>query len=231
MKPTLVEQYGLPPAEIEVRSFQIIDRLVPAERLPFDPGGQAVARRMIHAAGDPDLAPCIRVSAGAAAAGVAALQRGCPILTDVRMIAVGINAAMTARLGNRIVSMIDDPRVPARARAEGTTRAVAAVRLHAGELDGAIVAIGNAPTALLALLDLVDAGACRPALIVGTPVGFVNAAESKDELVQRDVPHVTILGYRGGSAVAVAAVNALLKIATDQAAPGAHYRPEPGAAP
>lgn len=224
MKQTLVERYGMPPAEIEVKSFQIIDQLVPGHLLPFDAGGQAVAKRMIHAAGDPDIAAHIRIPDGSAAAGVAALRRGCPVFTDVRMISVGINGTMAAQLGNEIVCMMDDPRVPARAKAEQTTRAIAAVRLYADRLDGAIVAIGNAPTALLALLDLVDAGACRPALIVGTPVGFVNAAESKDELILRDVPYVTLLGYRGGSAVAVAALNALLKIATDQAEPGAHYR-------
>lgn len=224
MKQTLVERYGLHPAEIEVRSFQIIDELVPAHLLPFDEGGRAVARRMIHAAGDPDLAGYIRVPDGAAAAGVAALQRGCPIFTDVRMIAVGTNSTMAGKLGNRIVWMMDNPGVPDKARGEQTTRAIAAVRLYADQLDGAIVAVGNAPTALLALLDLVDAGLCRPAFIVGTPVGFVNAAESKDELVLRDVPYATLLGYRGGSAVAVAALNALLKIATDQAEPGAHYR-------
>lgn len=224
MKQTLVARYGLHPAEIEVRSFAMIDRMVPDHLLPFDEGGKALAKRMIHAAGDPDLAPHIRVPDGAAAAGVRALQQGRPIFTDVRMISVGVSPAMTGKLGNDVICMMDDERIPAKARAEQTTRAIAAVRLFADRLDGAIVAIGNAPTALLALLDLVDEGVCRPAFIVGTPVGFVNAAESKGELVLRDVPHATVLGYRGGSAVAVAGVNALLKIATDQAEPGAHYR-------
>lgn len=221
---SLVEQYGMHPAEIEVRSFQIIDELVPTDALPFDEGGRAVAKRMIHAAGDPGLAPEIRVTDGGADAAVAALRRGAPIFTDVRMIAVGINGSMAGKLGCAITCMMDDSRVPGKAKAEQTTRAIAAIRLYADQLDGAIVAIGNAPTALLALLDLVDAGVCRPAFIVGTAVGFVNAAESKDELVKRDVPYATILGYRGGSPAAVAAVNALLKIATDQAEPGAHYR-------
>lgn len=224
MRQTLVERYGMHPAEIEVKSFQIIDELVPDASLPFDEGGKAVAKRMIHAAGDPDIAPFIRVPDGSAAAGVTALQRGCPIFTDVRMISVGINSSMTGKLGNSITCMIDDPRVPAKAKEEQTTRAIAAVRLYADQFNDAIVAIGNAPTALLALLDLIDQGVCRPAFIMGTPVGFVNAAESKDELILRPLHYATLLGYRGGSAVAVAGLNALLKIATDQAAPGQHYR-------
>ncbi len=222
MKTTLVERYGLPPAEIEIQSFHTVDRLVSAHLIPTDPAEGAVVRRLIHAAGDPDIAGSVRLSAGAVAAGVAALQQGCPIFTDVHMISVGISTAMAARHGNRVACLMDHPEAPARAKADGTTRSIAAVRLHAAALHGAVVAIGNAPTALLALLDLVDAGVCRPALIVGTPVGFINAAESKDELMQRDVPYVTIQGYRGGSAAAVAAVNALLKAATGQLAPGAH---------
>lgn len=224
MSQTLVERYGMHPADIEVRSFQIIDELVPDHLLPFDAGGKALAKRMIHAAGDPDLTGHIRVTPGAAAAGVAALQRGCAIFTDVRMILAGINTSMTGTLGNTVTCVMDDLRVPAKAKAEQTTRAIAAIRLYAEQLTGSIVVIGNAPTALLALLDLVDEGRCRPALVIGTPVGFVNAAESKDELVQREIPYATLLGYRGGSAIAAAATNALLKIATDQAEPGAHYR-------
>lgn len=224
MKETLVERYGMHPADIEARSFATIDKLVPEGALPFDPWGQALAKRVIHAAGDPDLAGSIRISQGAAAVGVAALGEGHPIFTDVRMIAAGINAGMVQKVGSQVICLMDDPRVPDKAREERTTRAVAAVRLWADGLDGAVVAIGNAPTALLALLDLVDAGRCRPAMIIGTPVGFVNAAESKDELIQRDVPYATVLGYRGGSAMATAAVNALLKIVTGQAEPGAHFR-------
>lgn len=220
----LTERYGMHPADIEVRSFAVIDELVPADLLPPDPWARLVAKRMIHAVGDPDLARVIRMAEGAVSAGVAALRAGCPLFTDVRMAAAGINAAMTARLGNAVRCMGDDPRVPAKATAERTTRAIAGVRLHAAELEGAVVAIGNAPTALLALLDLVDEGVCRPALVIGTPVGFVSAAESKDELVQRSIPYITALGYRGGSAMAAAAANALLKIATDQAEPGAHIR-------
>ncbi|MHB9144473.1 MAG: precorrin-8X methylmutase [Symbiobacteriia bacterium] len=224
MRQTLVERYGMHPADIEVRSFQIIDELVPENLLPPDDGGKALAKRMIHASGDPNIAGHIRVSPGAVEAGIAALRRGCAIYTDVRMVSVGINAGMAGILGNTTTCLMDDPRVPERARSDGTTRAVAAVRLYAEQLSGSIMVIGNAPTALLALLDLMDEGRCRPALVIGTPVGFVNAAESKEELLKRDVPCATLLGSRGGSAMAAAAVNALLKIATGQARPGDHYR-------
>ncbi len=232
MSQTLVERYGLAAADIEERSFQIIDRLVPGDLLPADPADRAVAKRIIHAAGDPGLAPLIAIAPGAVAGGVAALRRGCPILTDVRMVAVGVSRDLAGKFGNPIVCLLDDARVPAKARAEGTTRAVAAVRLRAADLAGAVVAIGNAPTALLALLDLVDAGVggC-PALVVGIPVGFVNAAEAKEELVGRKVPYITVRGHRGGSPLAAAAVNALLKLATGLGGPGDHYRERDRAAP
>lgn len=215
MSKSLVERYGLDPAVIEELSFAIIEERIPY-LLPADPAARAVYKRIIHTTGDPQLAAEIRVSPGAVAAGVAALRRGAPILTDVQMVAAGVNSSLAARLGCTLTSMIADPRVPDRARAEQTTRAVAAVRLHAGALDGAVVAIGNAPTALLALLDLVDAGQCRPALIVGMPVGFVNTAEAKAELMERLIPYITIPGTRGGSPVAAATVNALLKVAAEQ---------------
>lgn len=200
------------PEEIERKSFEIIQGLLP------DLTGTAEERRvkvrMIHAAGDPSIAPDLQLHPRAVQAGVEALRRGATIFTDVRMISVGISPGHTRQLGVGVECMMDHPGVIERAKADGTTRAIAAVRIYAPRLDGAVVAIGNAPTALLALLDLVDAGVCRPALIVGTAVGFVNAAESKDELVLRDVPYITLRGWRGGSAVAVAALNALLRQAT-----------------
>lgn len=214
-KMTLIEQYGLPPNEIEERSFHIIKGLLPD--LDGTPAERLIKVRMIHAAGDPGILPELHIAPGAVASGIQALKSGASIFTDVRMIAVGISPGHCQKLGTEIESMYDRPDVAAKARAEGTTRAVAAVRLYGERLDGQIVAIGNAPTALLALIDLVDAGVCRPALIIGTPVGFVNAAEAKDELKQRDLPYITLTGWRGGSAVAVAAANAILRLAT-----GAH---------
>lgn len=211
---TLVERYGFPPEEIEAKSFGIIEGGLPPNS--WSQGERRVAVRMIHAAGDPSIATEIRFHPEAVARGVGALQGGSPIYTDVKMVAAGISAPLVDRLGSRVSCFIDDPRAAERARSEGTTRAVAAMRLLAPHLAGSLVAIGNAPTALLALLDLVDAGLAPPALVVGTPVGFVSAAESKEELVRRGVPYISLLGTRGGSPVAVAAVNALLRLAAEE---------------
>lgn len=211
MGTSLVERYALPPEEIEARSFSIIETLLPPLDLP--PEARPVLVRMIHAAGDASLAPDVRVHPQAVAAGVAALRGGAPIFTDVKMVASGIDAARAARLGCAVRCVIDEPGVAERARAEGTTRAVAAVRLMGPAMAGSVVAVGNAPTALLALLDLIDGGMAPPALVVGIPVGFVAAAEAKAELARRAVPHITILGARGGSPLAAAAVNALLRLA------------------
>ena len=158
----------------------------------------------------------MRFSPGAVEVGLAALQKGPDVLTDVRMVEMGISKALLqgANLGTRC--LIDAPEVAARARREGTTRSVAAVRELAPQVDGAVVAIGNAPTALLALLDLIDEGQVNPALVIGMPVGFVACAESKDELVKRNVPYITIEGRRGGSSAAAATVNALLDLLKTQ---------------
>lgn len=206
-------RYGLPPEEIEARSLAIVEALLPPGG--WDAGERRVAARMIHAAGDPSLAGAIRISPGAVAGGVAALRAGRPIFADVGMVAAGISRALAGRLGSAVRCLLEAPGVAERAAAEGTTRAAAAVRLAAADLGGAVVAVGNAPTALLALLDLLDAGLPPPALVVGTPVGFVSAAESKAELAARRAPHVTVLGTRGGSPLAAAAVNALLRLAAD----------------
>ncbi len=150
-----------------------------------------------------DLPADMRWSDGAGTMGRAALKAGKPILTDARMVAEGI---IRRRLtgGNPVLCTLGA--VP---EAKGTTRSAAAIDLWIPHLDGAVVAIGNAPTALFRLLDLIKAGAPRPALILGFPVGFVGAAESKAALAESDLPHVTLLGRRGGSAMAAAAVNAL----------------------
>ena len=141
------------------------------------------------------------------------LLRGkAPVVTDVRMVEMGISKALL-RDANVVTSCaIDVPEVADRARRDGTTRSVAAIRELAPRIDGSVCAIGNAPTALLALLDLIDAKEVSPALVIGMPVGFVACAESKDELVKRDIPHITILGRRGGSSAAAATVNALLDL-------------------
>lgn len=196
------------PAEIYARSFATIRAEADLARLPADI--EPVAVRLIHACGMTDLAADLRFSAGLAAAARGALVRGAPVLADTRMTAM---AVIRKRLpaGNDIVCTLDDERVPALAAARGTTRSAAAVELWRARLAGALVAIGNAPTALYALLEALDAGAPAPAAILAFPVGFVGAAESKAELAanSRGVPFLTLAGRRGGAAMAGAAVNAL----------------------
>jgi precorrin-8X/cobalt-precorrin-8 methylmutase len=218
---SLVEQYALPAGQIEPRSMAIIQGLLP----PSDDSQQALAvvHRIVHTTGDLSLADQIKFHQAALPAGIQALKTGCAIITDVHMVEAGISRPLMEKLGCSLHCVIDHPEVYAMADSAGVTRSIAAMRWLAQPtssggpvLDGAIVAIGNAPTALLALLDLVDAGVVRPALIVGVPVGFVAAAESKKELMDRDTPYITLPGTRGGSTIAVATVNALLRLAAGQ---------------
>ncbi|MDP6549710.1 MAG: precorrin-8X methylmutase, partial [Dehalococcoidia bacterium] len=161
----------------------------------------------------------VRFSPGAVERGVAALRGRAQVITDVRMVEVGISKAL---LSSRKVStrcVIANPEVAARAQKERTTRSVAAMRELAPYMDGAVVAVGNAPTALLAVLDLVNQGRAAPALVIGMPVGFVACAESKEELLSSSVPHICIREYRGGSSAAAATVNTLLSLAEEPGAP------------
>jgi precorrin-8X/cobalt-precorrin-8 methylmutase len=144
--------------------------------------------------------------------GLEALKSGAEVITDVRMVEMGISKALLRSCQVSTRCLIDTPEVATRAKREGTTRSVAAIRELASYLNGAVVAVGNAPTALLALLDLVDEEDIAPALIIGMPVGFVACAESKDELAKRPLSYITILGRRGGSSAAAATVNALLDL-------------------
>jgi precorrin isomerase len=166
--------------------------------------------RVIHACGMVDVARDIRFSDGAGTAGRTALANGAPILCDARMVADGVTRSRLPA-ANEVLCLLGDPSVPELARTIGNTRSAAAVELWRPWLEGSIVAIGNAPTALFYLLEMLDAGAPRPALILGFPVGFVGAAESKAMLAadSRGVPYVIVEGRRGGSAMAAAAVNAL----------------------
>ncbi len=168
-----------------------------------------VAIRMIHACGMVDLTDDIRFSPGFAAAAREALAGGAPILCDARMVASGITRSRL-RADNEVICTLGHDTTPDLARRLGTTRSAAALELWRDRLGGAVVAIGNAPTALFRLLELLDEGAPAPAAAIGVPVGFVGAAESKDALAARhDLPHLTVRGRRGGSAMATAAVNAL----------------------
>lgn len=214
---TLVEKYALLPEEIDRQSLVMVAdslrgddsaaRLSDAERY--------VLHRIVRAEGDPAIAGDVRFSDGAVAAALKSLRETRRVVTDVRMVQVGISRAALARRGVATACLIDAPEVAERARREGTTRSVAAVRELAPQMDGAVLAIGNAPTALLALLDLIDAGQVAPAMVIGMPVGFVACPESKAELAAREAPHITILGRRGGSSAAAATVNALLDLLED----------------
>lgn len=181
-----------------------------AELARFGPEEEPVAVRMIHAAGLVELAACIRFSAGFAVAGRAALEAGAPILCDARMVSEGITRArLPAR--NEVICTLQDARVPDMAGRLGTTRSAAALELWRPHLGGSVVAIGNAPTALFHLLNMLEDPACpRPAAIIGCPVGFVGAVESKQALWDTaPAPCAIVSGRLGGSAITVAAVNAL----------------------
>ncbi|MBU9279424.1 precorrin-8X methylmutase [Burkholderia multivorans] len=194
--------------EIYRQSFATIRAEADLSRIP--PDLEKLAVRVIHACGMVDVVYDLRFSEGAGAAGRAALAAGAPILCDARMVAEGITRARLPA-GNRVLCTLNAPEVPDLARQLCNTRSAAALELWRPHLAGSIVAIGNAPTALFHLLDMIDAGAPRPALILGFPVGFIGAAESKALLADdsRGVPYVALLGRRGGSAMAAAAVNAL----------------------
>lgn len=196
--------------EIYRDSFATIRAEAPLHRLAADLAQVAV--RLIHACGMTDIVDDLAASPDAVQAGRAALRSGAPILCDTRMVAEGV---IRRRLPatNLVLCTLQHPEVPALAATLGNTRSAAAVDLWQPHLAGAVVAIGNAPTALFHLLELLDAGAAKPALIVGLPVGFVGAAESKAALAadSRGVPFLTVHGRRGGSAMAAAAINALAR--------------------
>lgn len=195
-------------AAIYLQSFAMIR--AEADLARFTPEEEVVAVRMIHAAGMVDLAPHIRFSPGMASQARAALEAGAPVLCDVRMVSEGITKKRLPA-NNAIICTLQHPDVPALAARMQNTRSAAAVELWRPHLQGAIVAIGNAPTALFHLLNMLEDPTCpRPAAIIGCPVGFVGAAESKDALMAAPpVPSLIVKGRLGGSAITVAAVNAL----------------------
>ncbi|KPC52501.1 precorrin-8X methylmutase [Amantichitinum ursilacus] len=194
--------------EIYRRSFATIRAEADLGAIP--PDLEKLAVRVIHACGMTDVVQDLAFSAGAGAAGRAALLAGAPILCDARMVAEGITRARLPA-HNPVICTLNQPEVPGLASELGNTRSAAALELWRPHLAGSVVVIGNAPTALFYLLEMLDAGAPQPALILGFPVGFIGAAESKAALAadSRDVPFVVVQGRRGGSAMAAAAVNAL----------------------
>jgi precorrin-8X/cobalt-precorrin-8 methylmutase len=197
-------------AAIYERSFAIIRAEARLDR--FAPDEAEIAIRMVHAAGLVEAADAFLFSPGLVAAARSALAAGAPILCDTEMVARGVTRARLPA-GNAVVCTLGRPDVPGLARAIGNTRSAAALDLWGEQLGGAVVAIGNAPSALFHLLELIDAGAPRPAAILGMPVGFVGAAESKQALAEHPagIPFATVRGRLGGSAMTAAAVNALAR--------------------
>ena len=210
-----IELQRVAPAEIEARSMEIIgqelgDRVFPADQLP-------VIKRAIHTSADFDYADNLVFSPGAVAAGIAAIKGGCTIVTDTQMAFSGINKKVLEKFGGKAVCFMSDPDVAAEARERGETRATVSME-RAARLEGPLVlAIGNAPTALVRACELMEEGKLAPALVIGAPVGFVNVVESKELLLTMNVPHIVARGRKGGSNIAAAICNALLYQASNNA--------------
>ncbi len=200
---------------IEDGSFAIIDQEVGLHDWP-SPEWQVV-RRVIHATADFEFKHLMRFHAGAVNSGIRALRSGCPIIVDVKMITAGLNEDRLAAYGCRVYSYISDEDVIQTAKANNSTRGIESMRkaYQLGKLDGAIVAIGNAPTALLEIVRLVEKEGARPALVIGVPVGFVSAAESKEAALTLPTPYIVAQGRKGGSSIAVAIIHALLLLSTE----------------
>jgi precorrin-8X/cobalt-precorrin-8 methylmutase len=199
-------EYEKDGAEIYRRSFATIRAETDLAGLPEDVARVAV--RMVHACGQVDLVGDLTFSPDVVARAREALDAGAPVLCDAEMVASGVTRRRLPK-DNDVVCTLNDPRTPGLAADLGTTRTAAALELWRDRLDGAVVAIGNAPTALFHLLEMVAAGAPRPAAVLGIPVGFIGAVESKDALAASDLEHLVVRGRRGGSAITAAAVNAI----------------------
>jgi precorrin-8X/cobalt-precorrin-8 methylmutase len=200
--------------EIMAESFRIIETEVGTHA--FDRLEWPIVRRMIHASGDLELARLVYFSPGAAVAGVRAFQKGVPIVTDVRMVAAGIQEPLRKVLGVGLHCFLDRPEVPPQDEGSGKTRCARAMECAVHNLPEAVYVIGNAPTALLALCAAIRHGAARPSLVIAMPVGFVGVIESKEEALALPGPVMAVRGRRGGSAMAAAAVNALLLLAREE---------------
>ena len=196
------------PMDIEKRSFEIITELLGDRKL--DPENELVIKRAIHTTADFDYADNLVFSPHAVKLGIEALKGGCDIVTDTQMARSGISKATLAKLGGEVHCFMSDPDVAAEAKARGVTRALVSMEKAAKLGKPCIFAIGNAPTALIRIRELIDSGELKPALVIGVPVGFVNVVESKELIIETDVPHIVARGRKGGSNVAAAIVNALL---------------------
>ena len=202
------------PAEIESLSFQIIDQEAGTHGFPEDQW--TIVRRMIHTSADFEYLASVRFHPEAVHAGIQALREGRNIITDTNMARAGIRKSAVLRFGGSLECFIDDPTVAHAARDSGCTRAMAAVDAAIPLMRKGIYVVGNAPTALMRLTELILNGRAQPALVVGFPVGFVNAAESKAALVEMDVPFISNVGRKGGSNIAASIVNALIVLALER---------------
>ena len=212
------------PADIERTSMGIITAELAARGLAIPPENAAVVKRVIHTTADFDYAENLRFTPGAAAAGVAAMRAGAVVITDTNMALAGITKPGLAKLGGQAACYMADPEVARIAAETGTTRAVASMHRAAQEHPGAILVVGNAPTALLTIAEEIEAG-LRPALVIAVPVGFVNVVESKEALfaacAAHGVPAIAAMGRKGGSTVAAAVCNALIYSAAEMQDPAA----------
>jgi len=203
------------PGEIEGESFRMIEaeffQQTGKTLDSFDPAEFAVLRRAIHATGDFSFSEIIRFSVGSVSAGVEAIRAGKNILTDVNMAAAGISRNMLDSFGGKVICKVAEPDIAQLAKKRNKTRSQTAIEEGMLENIG-IVAIGNAPTALLSVMEMIKNGVVKPDLIVGVPVGFVNAPESKEILSEQEYPYITCLGRKGGTTVSVAIVNALIRL-------------------
>ena len=213
--------YSENPQDIINESFNIIDNLVDLGNIPET--SRPIVRRVIHATGDTDYADNLIVHPMAVEAAVNAISAGKSIITDVNMVKAGINAKVIDRFGGKIICRIADEAVAQKARESNKTRAITSMQESLSDISGGIVVIGNAPTAVFSIIDLIRREGVVPALVIAVPVGFVKAAESKEALRvfldnKKDVqiPYIVNIGRKGGSAVAVAIVNALINIAKER---------------
>lgn len=196
------------PMDIEKRSFEIIGELLGDREL--DPENEPVIKRVIHTSADFDYADHLCFSDHAVQRGIEALRGGCDIVTDTQMARAGINKSILSKLGGQVHCFMSDPDVAAEAVERGITRAIVSMERAAGLEKPCIFAIGNAPTALVSLFDLIKDGKLKPALIIGVPVGFVNVVESKELIMTAGAPFIVARGRKGGSNIAAAVCNALL---------------------
>ena len=213
------------PDQIEKKSMEIIGEILGDRNFP--PDQEAVIKRIVHTTADPEYASLTLFSPGVLTAARKALQeKGSAMVADTQMIVSGINKGLLERCNGNVNCYVGDGEVRTLAAAEGITRSMAAMRYAAAQNGEGIFIIGNAPTALFELLHLVQKGLVRPALVVGVPVGFVGAAESKEALLKTNLPYITVRGRKGGSTVAVAIINALLKLNVESVGADDPVRPQ-----